>query len=337
MANTSSRTLRLLSLLQTRRHWPGAELAGRLGVSVRTLRRDVDRLRELGYPVEAERGADGGYQLAAGATLPPLVLDDEEAVALGVGLQAAVQGDSVAGIAEASVRALTKVVQVMPGRLRRQVDALAAMTVPASWGRSDAAVDPAVLVSVAQAARDGERLEFTYTARDGGRSVRHVEPHRLVLLGRRWYLVAWDLTRFDWRSFRIDRLAELRSTGAHFSPRPFPAGDAATFVRAGIEHLPALHAVEALVDAPAAVVAARLGRWATVEAIDAGRCRLRMSSDSLDWPAMALGATGADFEVVSPPELSDYLRDLAERFGRATSTGRTAENAAAGREKEGAS
>src|SRR5215831_13772364 len=151
MANTSNRTLRLLSLLQTHRYWPGGELADRLGVSVRTLRRDVDRLRELGYPVEAQRGVDGGYQLAAGAALPPLVVDDEEAVALAVGLQAAAQG-AVEGIAEASVRALAKVVQVMPARLRRRVQALGAMTVPASWeGSAGAGVDPGVLTAIALA------------------------------------------------------------------------------------------------------------------------------------------------------------------------------------------
>src|SRR5918997_849018 len=189
MANTSSRTLRLLSLLQTHRYWPGPELADRLEVSVRTLRRDIDRLRELGYPVEASRGVDGGYQLAAGAALPPLVLDDEEAVALAVGLQTAAQG-GVAGIAESSVRALTKVVQVMPPRLRRRVDALRAMTVPVTWGGRAPSTDPGVLTALAQACRDTERLEFGYTARSGERTDRHAEPLRLVSLGRRWDLLA---------------------------------------------------------------------------------------------------------------------------------------------------
>ena len=179
MANTSSRTLRLLSLLQTHRYWPGTQLADRLGVSVRTLRRDIDRLRELGYPVEASRGVDGGYQLAAGAALPPLVLDDEEAVALAVGLQAAAQS-GVAGVAESSVRALAKVVQVMPPRLRRRVDALRTMTIPTGWEQPSATVDPDVLTAVAQACRDTERLEFGYTAADGERTDRHVEPLRLV-------------------------------------------------------------------------------------------------------------------------------------------------------------
>src|SRR5689334_19029463 len=199
MANTSARMLRLLSLLQTHRYWPGPELAERLEVSVRTLRRDVDRLRDLGYPVAAHRGVDGGYQLAPGAALPPLVVDDEEAVALAIGLRAAAQG-AVAGIEESSVRALTKVVQVMPPRLRRRVDALRLATVPAVWATGPT-VDSEVLTTVAQACRDEERLTFAYTARQGERTSRHVEPHRLVSLGRRWYLVAYDLARHDWRSF----------------------------------------------------------------------------------------------------------------------------------------
>ena len=167
MANTSTRTLRLLSLLQARRYWPGPELAGRLQVSPRTLRRDIDRLRELGYPIQAQRGAEGGYQLAAGTALPPLLVEDEEAVALVIGLQAAAQS-AVEGIAESSVRALAKVVQVMPARLRRQVEALGAMTVPASWGSAgQPSVDPGLLTTVALACRDSERLRFSYTAADG--------------------------------------------------------------------------------------------------------------------------------------------------------------------------
>ena len=176
MANTSARTLRLLSMLQARRYWPGAELAAQLEVSPRTLRRDIDRLRELGYPIQAQRGVEGGYLLAPGTALPPLVVDDEEAVALAVGLQAATQG-AVEGIAESSVRALAKVVQVMPARLRRRVEALGAMTVPASWGGgAQASVDPGILTSVALACRDSERLRFSYIAAAGQRTERHVEP-----------------------------------------------------------------------------------------------------------------------------------------------------------------
>jgi predicted DNA-binding transcriptional regulator YafY len=321
VANTSSRTLRLLSLLQTHRHWPGEELAGRLEVSVRTLRRDIDRLRELGYPVEASRGVDGGYQLAAGAVLPPLVVDDDEAVAIAVGMQAAAQG-AVAGIGEPAVRALTKVVQVMPPRLRRRVDALRAVTEPVSWGTSAApALDPAALIAVAQACRDTERLEFAYTARGGDPTERHVEPHRLVPVGRRWYLVAYDLGRHDWRSFRVDRLTGPRITGVRFRPRTLPAADAAEFVRAGLQSSPASsYAVEVRVQAPVAVVQGRIGRWATAEPLDAEHCLLRMTADSLDWPAMALGSIGAEFEVLAPPELVEYVREWGARFGRATAT-----------------
>lgn len=318
MANTSSRTLRLLSLLQTHRHWPGEELADRLQVSPRTLRRDIDRLRELGYPVEANRGVDGGYRLAAGAALPPLVVDDDEAVAIAVGMQAAAQG-AVAGIEESAVRALTKVVQVMPPRLRRQVDALRAVTEPVAWGAPTApVVDPAALIAVAQACRDSERLEFGYTARSGDPTSRHVEPHRLVPVGRRWYLMAYDLGRHDWRSFRLDRLTAPRSTGIRFRTRELPAADAATFVRAGIETQPSSHSVEVRIHAPASVVQARIGRWATTEPIDDEHCLLRMTADTLDWPAMALGSIGAEFTVLAPNELVEHLREWAARFGRAT-------------------
>jgi predicted DNA-binding transcriptional regulator YafY len=316
MSSTSSRTLRLLSLFQAHRYWSGAELADRLNVSERTLRRDVDRLRELGYPVEAHRGIDGGYELAAGAALPPLAVDDDEAVALVIGLRAAAQG-SVAGIEESAIRALTKIVQVMPPRLRRRVDALHAVTVPAVWGAGPS-VDADVLTAIAQACRDEERMRFSYTAHGGAPTDRHVEPHRLVSLGQRWYLVAYDLARHDWRSFRLDRLRDPRGTGARFRPRELPAHDAAAFVRDGIENAPAAHAVEAVVHAPAATVRAALGRWGTIEEIDDERCRLRMTADSLDWPALALGTVGAEFEVVGPPELIEHIREWGVRFRRAT-------------------
>jgi predicted DNA-binding transcriptional regulator YafY len=317
MANTSARTLRLLSLLQARRYWPGAELAGRLEVSPRTLRRDIDRLRELGYPVRAQRGVEGGYQLAAGAALPPLVVDDEEAVALAIGLQAAAEG-AVEGIAESSVRALAKVAAVMPGRLRRQVEALGAMTVPASWGSgARTSVDPGTLTAIAVACRDSERLRFSYTAADGQHAEREVEPHRVVLLGRRWYLVGYDLARHGWRSFRLDRLTAPHGTGARFRPRELPAADAASFVRAGIKNVTAAYEVDVLVDAPAPAVRERIGRWSIVEEAGAARCRVRMSADSLDWPVMALGALDADFQVVSPAELLDRVRDWGRRFSQA--------------------
>jgi predicted DNA-binding transcriptional regulator YafY len=262
MATTGSRTLQLLSLLQTHRYWPGPELAERLEVSVRTLRRDVDRLRELGYPVDGSRGVDGGYQLAVGASLPPLVVDDEEAVALAVGLRTAAQS-GIAGIEDASVRALAKVEQVMPRRLRARVEALRSATVAGAL-RPGPSVDANVLTAVAQACRDEERLDFAYVNRDGERTERRVEPHRLVSVGRRWYLVAYDLTRFDWRSFRLDRLAEPRPTGARFRPRKLPADDAAEFVRSSLDGTaPASVEVEAVVSAPLARVQASIGRWVT--------------------------------------------------------------------------
>ena len=306
----------MLSLFQTHRYWSGAELAGRLGVSVRTVRRDIDRLRELGYPVEADRGVDGGYELAPGATLPPLAVDDDEAVALAIGLRAGARG-AVAGIEESSIRALTKVMQVMPPRLRRRVDAFNAVTVPAVGGTGPS-VDAALLTAVAQACWDEEVVRFAYTGRGGETSDRRVEPHRLVSLGRRWYLVAFDLAREDWRSFRLDRLRDLQGTGGRFRPRQLPADDAAAFVRAGIANAPATHTVEALVHAPASRVRAALGHWGAVEVIDESRCRLRMTADSLDWPALALGAVGAEFEVLGPPEMIERIREWGDRFRRAT-------------------
>jgi predicted DNA-binding transcriptional regulator YafY len=316
MANTSSRTLRLLSLLQAQRYWGGPALADRLGVSARTLRRDVDRLRELGYPVEAHRGVDGGYQLAPGAALPPLVVDDEEAVALAIGLRAAAYG-AVIGIEEASVRALAKVVQVMPPRLRRRVEALlAASTAPPVLG-GRAAVPVEVLTALAQGCRDEERLRFGYTARGGEESERYVEPYRLVSYGRRWYLVAYDLTRHDWRSFRVDRLRSVAPTGQRFRPRELPGGDAAAFVRAGVAAAPTgPYTVDALVRAPAGPVRERIGEWATVSPAGADACRVRLVADGFDWPAFALALTGADFTVLGPPEMVAHARDWGRRFTR---------------------
>jgi predicted DNA-binding transcriptional regulator YafY len=317
MANTSMRTLKLLSLLQTHRFWPGSELAGRLGVSPRTLRRDVDRLRELGYPVRAQRGADGGYQLAAGAALPPLVVDDEEAVALAVGLQLAAQG-AIEGIAESSVRALAKVLTVMPPRLRRRAEALTAMTVPASWGTGPQdTVDPDVLTVLALACRDSERIRFGYATAAGERTDRLVEPHRVVILGRRWYLAGYDLGRHDWRSYRLDRVTSPEATGARFLPRKLPAADAAAFVRAGIATASAIYDIEVEFHAPAQVVRERIGRWVRVSELDAGRCRGQWNADSLDWAALALGTAGVDFHVIRPAELRDAVGDWSRRFARA--------------------
>src|SRR3982751_5729408 len=229
MANTSARMLRLLSLLQTHRYWPGSELADRLEVSPRTLRRDVDRLRDLGYPVDANRGVAGGYQWQAGAAVPPLLLDDDEAVAIAVGLRTAAAG-AVAGFEETSVRALAKVIQLLPPRLRRRIDALREVTSPGVFGGGPV-LDASVLTTIALACRGEERLRFEYAPRSSPSAARHVEPHRLVPLGRRWYLIAWDLDRADWRSFRVDRLSEPSATGARFRPREIPGSDPVAWIR----------------------------------------------------------------------------------------------------------
>jgi predicted DNA-binding transcriptional regulator YafY len=193
------------------------------------------------------------------------------------------------------------------------------MTVPASWGSAaQATVDPGILTTVALACRDCERLRFSYTAADGQHTSRHVEPHRLVLLGHRWYLAGYDLGRHDWRSFRLDRLTAPRGTGTRFRPRKLPAADAAAFVRAGLDSVSAGYDVEVLIQAPASAVRQRIGRWAAVEDIDATRCRVRMTTDSLDWPTMALGAVGAGFQVVSPPELLERVHDWGRRFSQAS-------------------
>src|SRR2546421_7757916 len=227
MLETSARLLTLLSLLQARRDWTGPELAERLEVGVRTVRRDVDRLRRLGYPVQATPGVAGGYRLGAGASLPPLLLDEEEAVAVAVGLRTAASV-GVAGIEETSVRALAKLEQVLPTRLRRRVNAVGSATVP--YPRYGPVVDAEVLAVIATGCRDQERLRFRYRSHDGKASRRMVEPHRLVHTGRRWYLVAWDADREDWRTFRVDRIDPPLSTDRRFTPRHPPPKDIAAYV-----------------------------------------------------------------------------------------------------------
>ncbi|MEV7907757.1 helix-turn-helix transcriptional regulator, partial [Streptomyces anulatus] len=229
MLETSARLLRLLSLLQTPRDWTGAELAERLGVSGRTVRTDVERLRSLGYPVLATRGAVGGYRLGAGAALPPLLLDDEEAVAIAVGLRTAT-GGAIAGIEEASLRALAKLEQVLPSRLRRRVNTLQTYTVPVPRDDAGPGVDPSVLTTLAAVCRDRERLRFDYHDHAGAATLRTVEPYRLVNWGRRWYLLAWDVERGDWRTFRVDRIRSRTPTGPRFTPRDLPDDDVAAYV-----------------------------------------------------------------------------------------------------------
>ena len=313
MTDPTARVLRLLSLLQTHRFWPGSELADRLEVSPRTLRRDIDRIRELGYPIKAARGIAGGYQLQAGATLPPLLLEDDEAIAIAVELRTAA-GGSVAGVEEASLRALAKLEQVLPAHLRRRVHALQAFTVPLAYGQP-ATIDAQTLVTIAQACRDDERLQFEYRRRDGQTATRAVDPHRLVSVGRRWYLVAWDVHRRDWRTFRVDRLEQPRTSGARFIPKQLPASDAATFVRESIGSMPVRYETRVTVHAPAAVVTEK-ARWfgqASVDAVDDATCTLRMAGDSLAWLGASVLLLEADFTVRSPPELAQWLADAGTR------------------------
>jgi predicted DNA-binding transcriptional regulator YafY len=323
MLETSARLLRLLSLLQSRRDWSGGELAERLGVGLRTVRRDIDRLRDLGYPVEASPGAAGGYWLGVGAALPPLLLDDEEAVAVAISLHMAATG-SVAGLEETALRALTKLRQMLPSRLRHRISAFHATTVPLTGpGSAPDSVDPELLTAVAAACRDQRRLRLRYQGRDGDTVTRDVEPHRLVHTPRRWYLVAWDTGRGDWRTFRLDRIqGPLGPPGARFTPRPLPSDDIAAYVSQSIASAPYRHRARILMHAPAADVARRTSPTAgRLEAIDARRCVLHTGSNSLDELALYVALKGFDFQVLHPPELIPTLRDLAQRLGRAAAAG----------------
>ncbi|WGY03382.1 MULTISPECIES: YafY family protein [unclassified Nocardioides] len=310
--STSARMLRLLSLLQTHRFWSGGDLAERLEVSDRTLRRDVERLRDLGYDVDAVRGAAGGYQLRAGGAMAPLLLDDDEAVAVAVGLRAAANG-GVPGFEDTTLQALTKVIALMPPRLRRRMGALQTQTEGLPWSGGPP-LDPTVLTTLAQACRDDEVVTFAYTAYDGTSTTRRVEPHRLVNLGRRWYLVAHDRERQDWRSFRVDRLADVpATTGQRFRPREIPGGDAAQYVSRGLRNRPQRHHVRIVVQAPAAEVDAVMGRWGEVEPLGAATCRMTMNTDTLDWPVLVLANLDHDFEVEEPAELNALITRLAAR------------------------
>lgn len=318
MWETSARLLKLLALLQARRDWSGADLATRLEVSERTVRRDIERLRDLGYPVHASRGTDGGYRLGAGAAMPPLLLDDDEAVAVAVGLRTAARS-AVTGIEETSLRALVKLEQILPPRLRHRVGAVADYTVPIPPDSPAPAVDPMLLTTLASACRDHERLRFDYQAHDGTSTVRSVEPHRLVSWGRKWYLVAWDTERSDWRTFRVDRIEPRTPTGPRFTPRDLPdGGDIAAYVARGVVSAGFRFQARVTVHAPAEVVAARINpAVGVVEAVDEHTCALATGADSVDTVAVYLGLLDADFEVTEPPELVERLRVLADRYQRA--------------------
>ncbi|MFI1912162.1 helix-turn-helix transcriptional regulator [Nocardia sp. NPDC020380] len=316
MTDTPARLLRLLSLLQTPREWPGSELAERLGVTDRTVRRDIDRLRELGYPVEATLGATGGYRLVAGAAMPPLLVDDDEAVAIAIGLRAAA-GSAIAGIEEASVRALTKLEQVLPAKLRRRVRVLGIATVTPGPGGDP--IDPEVLTTLAAAITNRERVRFAYRSEAGAETRRNVEPVGLVPYRHRWYLVAFDIDRDDWRSFRVDRLTRPQPTGARFTPRALPADDPAAYVTGGRTDwgLPTLH-FDVTIHAPADNIARRLGVGpGCVTALDDHTCRLTMDhEDSPEWLAARLTDLGAEFDVREPPELRAELAKLRARIDR---------------------
>lgn len=317
MTDTPARLLRLLSLLQTPREWPGSELAECLGVTDRTVRRDIDRLRDLGYPVEATLGVAGGYRLVAGAALPPLLLDDEEAVAIAVGLRAAA-GSAVAGIEEASVRALAKLEQVLPTKLRRRVRVLATAT--ATLAPSTSPVDPEVLTTLAAAITNTERVRFAYLSASGTESRRNVEPVGLVSSHRRWYLVCFDLDRTDWRSFRVDRIERPQPTAARFVPRPLPAADAAAYVAGDRTDwgTPTFH-IRATIQAPADRVAGRLGDTpGDITALDENSCSLDAHrDDSPEWLAHRLVDLGVDFEIHNPPEVIEELHRIRARLDRA--------------------
>lgn len=315
MAATTTRALRLLSLLQARRSWSGNELMSRLEVSERTLRRDIDRLRELGYPVRATTGPAGGYQLEAGADIPPLLIDDEEAVAIAMGLLTAA-GGTITGIEETSLRALAKLEKVLPPRIRRRVQTLQSAVVP--MVRAWVTVDAEILTTVASACRDHERLRFDYQTFDGQKSERHVEPHQLVSLHQKWYLLAFDRDRDDWRTFRLDRVVSPRATRFTFKPRPIPGGNAAEYVVRSMQERPMRYEVVVRLHAPEAVITGRMRPGeGKVERLDDAHCLLRTQGDSLEWLAFLLLWFDVDFEVHEPPELVDHLAGVAVRLGRA--------------------
>ncbi|MGW6980383.1 helix-turn-helix transcriptional regulator [Streptomyces sp. NPDC054932] len=317
MTDTPARLLSLLSLLQTPREWPGSELAQRLRVSARTIRRDIERLRDLGYPVEATLGAEGGYRLVAGAAMPPLLLDDEEAVAIAVGLRAGA-GHAIEGVEEASVRALAKLEQVLPSRLRHRVSALQSATIALTRG-DGASVDPRTLTVMAAAVAGSERLRFAYRAGNGAETRRLVEPYRLVSTGSRWYLVAYDLEREDWRTFRVDRVDEAFATGARFARRDLPM-EAEEFVRRGLrgrEKQP--HQVEVSFAAGPAQLPAWLRAavlpGAGADGADGETTTVRFeSADAPEWMVARLALTGLPFTVREPEALRAAAGALAARL-----------------------
>jgi predicted DNA-binding transcriptional regulator YafY len=319
---TPARLLRLLSLLQTRREWSGAELAARLGVTERTVRRDIGRLRELGYPVESTTGTAGGYRLASGRDVPPLLLDDDEAVAVATGL---ITAAGIAGIEETALRALAKLTQVLPDRLRRRV-ATVADTASAVRDRRVPRLDAGVLAVLTAAARDREIVTFDHHRRDGTSATRRVEPHQLLTAYGPWYLLAFDLVRDDWRIFRVDRIERVASVRHRFTPRPLPEGGAAAFLGRSLAAAPYPYSASVTVHAPVEVVTARrpLLLPGRIERLDRNRCRVQLAADTLDALAQDIVALGADIELDAPPAVRDHLEKVGNRLLRAAQSTRTA-------------
>ncbi|GAA3458331.1 YafY family protein [Saccharothrix longispora] len=310
---TSARLLDMLSLLQLKRDWTSSELAGRLGVSTRTVRADIGKLRSLGYPVDARPGVAGGYRLAAGTAMPPLLLDDDEAVAVAVGL--GVVAARRLGVEETSLTALAKLEQVLPSRLRRRVEAVREATsiVPGV----EPPLDLSALGAVAAAIRGRERLRFGYTKPGGDEEARHAEPQRLVTWGALWYLLAWDLDRDDWRVFRVDRMVPRAPTGARFRPRAVPGDDAVEYVVGRVSKGTWKYRARVLVHAPAATVAAKIPIPVDVEAVDGSTCRVELGSDDPDRLALWMTQLDVDVEVIDGDELAVAFDRLATRFRRA--------------------
>lgn len=307
--------LELLSLLQNGRAWPGDELAARLNTSPRTLRRDLERLRDLGYPVRSSRGPGGSYQLVAGRAMPPLLLSDEEAVATVVGLRfaALAQIDGATGAAEAALR---KLEHVLPPRLRYRMEAVSASTDAVS--RATQTLDLGTLQLLATAAHTHHDVRFSYTNRAGESSQRRVEPYRQVLFGRRWYLLAWDLERCDWRTFRLDRINALTIPGRTFAPRELPPDGAVSFVRSHARGPITRYQGVVRFAAPLALVSERLMAEAgSLEAIGADNCRYVTAPDSWEWLAITLAMVGVPYSIEGPPGLISCSRQLAERISLA--------------------
>jgi predicted DNA-binding transcriptional regulator YafY len=320
MLETSGRLLRMLSLLQSRREWPGPDLASRLGVTERTVRRDVDKLRTLGYPIDATPGVAGGYRLGPGAQLPPLLLDDDEAVAVAVALRTVVSG-TVSGIEETSARALAKLVQVLPSRLRRRVAAVSTYT----WSLpgTGPVVDAELLSVIAAACRDHEMLRFDYTSFRDVQSQRHVEPTALVHADRRWYVVAWDVDRDDWRTFRLDRIASTPTPGRRFTPRPPPAEDLAVYVERSVTGARGSKLAKVVLHAPLARMTSEVPQLtASLQRVDDERCLMTVGADWFGAIAIYLASTGVDFEILEPPEFVAEISRLADRFSAAAARSR---------------